>query len=228
LIGKIGGMSTQNNIFIITSTIITQSGLISPYDRFLQTIETIDSIRKKLKNSIIILVDNSNLTFIGNESEKLISKVDYFFNISERKICQFMNKKEIKGAGESYMLLVALNFIKQTNLASKRIFKISGRYKLSDEFDINLYENLLGKFCFKKIDKNEYGKYFLHSRMWSFCNTLLDETIELVKNSFITHTKEDITIEEAIYKNIDLKKTVEFERIYCEGYIAPWNKLIRD
>lgn len=221
-------MNSQNNVFIITSTINTNLGLISPENRFIQTIETIDSIRKKVLNSIIIMIENSSSPLHDEQYKLLSSKVDYFVDIGQRNICQTFNKNGIKGAGESYMLLVGLDIIKQQNILTKTIFKISGRYRLSEDFNIKRYDSILGKYCFKTRDKNESGNYFLHSRMWSCCGTLIDDMMNLIQNSLNTHLKENITIEEAIYKNIDLTKLIEFDTIHCEGYIAPWNKLILD
>jgi hypothetical protein len=214
------------NTFIITSTINTQFGLISPENRFNQTLETIESI--KSVNCPIIMIDNSNFSLSCNQYKILKNKVDYFIDIGQRKHSLFFNKNGVKGAGECYMLLVALDILKKHFYESKRIFKISGRYKLSKEFNINTYNNLTKKYCFKTREKNDVGNYFLHSRMWSFCGTLLLEAENLIKNSFNTLLKEQITIEECIYKNIDFTKLIEFDKIYCEGYIAPWNILITD
>jgi hypothetical protein len=220
-------MNTQNNVFIITSTINTNLGLISPENRFYQTLETIESIRQKVNNSIIILIDNSSFSLPESSYKLLSEKCDYFIDIGQRSICREFNSQGIKGAGESYMLLVGLDIIKQQNIQCDKIFKISGRYKLSESFDILKYDTP-GKFYFKTRDKNQVGNYFLHSRMWAVCGTLFSEMKNLIEKSFNTHLKENITIEEAIYKNIDLIKLIEFDTIHCEGYIAPWNTLIRD
>jgi hypothetical protein len=220
-------MNIQNNVFIITSTINTNLGLISPENRFYQTLETIESIRQKVNNSIIILIDNSSFSLSESSYKLLSEKCDYFINIGQRSICREFNSQGIKGAGESYMLLVGLDIIEQQNIQCDKIFKISGRYKLSESFDILKYDTP-SKFYFKTRDKNEVGNYFLHSRMWAVCGTLFSEIKNLVEKSFNTHLKENITIEEAIYKNIDLTKLIEFDTIHCEGYIAPWNTLIRD
>jgi hypothetical protein len=221
-------MNTQNNIFIITSTINTPLGLISPPKRFQETIGTIQSIRKNFENSIIVMVDNSSNQLESQNYDILKSLVDFFVDVGQRKFCKFINDNGIKGAGECYMLLTAFNLLKKQNLNIDRIYKISGRYKLSDSFDSKQYENTYGKYCFKTRDVNHDGKTFLHTRMWSFCGSLLDECEKMVQNSYQEHVLKNITIEESIYNNIDLTKLVEYDMIHCEGYIAPWNKLITD
>jgi hypothetical protein len=221
-------MNTEHNVFIITSTINTHLGLISPKDRFEQTVDTINSIKEKDKTSIIILIDNSSFFLESFQYQYLKTNVNYFIDIGQRKQSLVFNQNGIKGAGELYMLLLGLNIIKEKQIKTKRLFKISGRYKLNKDFDILEYEDLHAKYCFKKVDKDEMNENFLHTRFWSFCGSLIDETTEMIKRSIQTHLSENITIEKAIYKNIDLKKLKEFDILHCEGYIAPWNILIKD
>jgi hypothetical protein len=215
-------------VFIITSTINTNLGLIHPADRFQQTLNTIDSIRKKIHDSFIILIDNSTNRLEEENYDFLKNSVDMFVNIGERKFCRFINENGVKGAGECYMLLVAFDLLKKQKFSINRIYKISGRYALSDSYEKKQYENLYGKYCFKTREKNEFGKIFLHSRMWSFCGSLIDDAEEFVRQSFREHVFKNITIEEALYNNIDLTKLIEFDKIHCQGYIAPWNILIND
>jgi hypothetical protein len=221
-------MNTPNNVFVITSTINTNLGLINPEDRFRQTINTIYSIKEKDETSIIILIDNSSFPLEAHQNAFLKENVDCFMDIGQRKHSLLYNKSGIKGAGELHMILLALNIIKEKKICAKRIFKISGRYKLGKNFNILDYEKESNNFIFKNRDKDELDEWFLHTRFWSFCGTLINETIKLIRNSIQTHLSENITIEKAIYKNIDLTKLKELDTIHCEGYIAPWNILIKD
>jgi hypothetical protein len=222
-------MNTQNNLFIVTSTIVTNHGMISSQDRFLQTIETIESIRKNDKNSKIFLIDNSE---IPEEIKKILSdKVDMFMGIGQRNATKIFNINQMKGAGELYMLLVAIDFLMSNNLKFKRIFKLSGRYKLSDNFDMRFYDDLGEKFCFKTREKDYNNNFFFHTRMWSVDGNLIEDMKEIIQKSFkmhISNLDKNLTIENCIYKNMNFSKLVEVGTIYCEGYIAPWNKLIQD
>jgi hypothetical protein len=108
-------MNTQNNVFIITSTINTQFGLISVEDRYQQTIATIDSIKQKDKNAVIILIDNSSVPLSDVQYNILNANATYFLDIGNRTPCKLLNKYCVKGAGEAYMLLVGLDLIKKLN-----------------------------------------------------------------------------------------------------------------
>lgn len=221
-------MTTQNNVFIITSTINTNWGLISSNDRYLQTLDTISSIKQKDNTAIIILIDNSTQPLGNDQYDLLISKVNYFLDIGTRTPCKELNKSGAKGAGEAYMLLVAIDLIKQLNLNPKRIFKISGRYKLSNEFNINFYDTMYNNYVFKTRHINEYKLISLHTRLWSVCGSLINNMKELVSQSFYQHLVAKTTIEEAMFKIIDKDLLLETEHIHCEGFIAPWNQLIND
>jgi len=221
-------MNTQNNIFIITSTINTQIGLISVEDRYQQTIITIDSIKQKDKNAIIILIDNSSLPLSSEQLTILSDSVNYFLDIGDRTPCKLFNKNGVKGAGEAYMLLVGLDLIKKLNLLPKRVFKISGRYKLTDTFDISFYTDIYGKYIFKTRTTNEYNVTSLHTRLWSVCGSELADMKDLIAKSFYRHIVDNTTIEEAMFLNIDKTKLLEVEQIHCEGLIAPWSILINE
>jgi hypothetical protein len=221
-------MTTQNNVFIITSTINTNWGLISSNDRYLQTLDTISSIKQKDNTATIILIDNSTQPLGDEQYDLLVKQVTYFLDIGNRKPCIEFNKNGAKGAGEAYMLLVALDLVKQLNLTPKRLFKISARYKLSNEFNINFYDTVTNKYVFKTRNTNEYGLVSLHARLWSVCGSLISNMKELVSQSLYKHIAEATTIEEAMFKIIDKDLLVEVEQIHCEGIIAPWNQLIND
>jgi hypothetical protein len=228
LIGKSGGMNTQNNVFIITSTINTPFGLISVEGRYQQTIDTIDSIKQQDKNAVIILIDNSTVPLSDAQYNILTANVTYFLDIGNRTPCKLLNKDGVKGAGEAYMLLVGLDLIKKMNLLPKRVFKISGRYKLSNTFSIAFYNDTYGKYVFKTRTTNEYETISLHARLWSACGSELTDMKELIAKSFYQHIVDNTTIEEAMFKNIDKTKLLEVEQIHCEGLIAPWNTLINE
>lgn len=221
-------MANEPYLFILTSTINTPHGLIDPETRFQQTIDSINTIKNKVPNSIIMLVENS--TELPKQIEDiLLNLVDHYIYIGKRRDIIELNRNGVKGGGEAYMLLVAFDYIKNKNIKAKRIFKLSARYKLSNEFDINSYNDMNDNYLFKTRDKHDYQKdYFLHTRMWSFGYSLLDDTIEMISKSFGTLFVENITIEESIFKHINKSKLSEINRIYCEGYIAPWNELIID
>ena len=144
-------LSRQNFLFIISSTICPTVDPIryikksrsdfDPYTRLLQTINTIKSIQNKMPGASILLIENSNIPLeyrVQLESE--CSSVLYY---SSDRIARNLRDSKNKGSGEAYMMIKTL---KKFDIKKFRgIFKISGRYELSDDFNIN-------NFCISKIN----------------------------------------------------------------------------
>lgn len=217
-----------SNTWIVTSTINTNWGLIEPQARFEQTIQTLISIRQHDPHSQILLIDNSNQGVNIDQYQLLSSHSNCVLMVGHRSICQQFNNMGIKGAGEAYMLLVALDALKRSNNTCNRIFKLSGRYSLSNSFDWSIYQDQQQKFCFKKLETNEWGQPFLHSRLWSSCGTLQAHMAQLISRSLCHMLHNNVTLEVALAACIDLTRLTQFDKIHCEGYIAPWNRLVVD
>lgn len=132
----------MNDLVLITSVINTGKvawsytetrSTYSAEQRYNQSLQTIDSIRKYLPGAKILFVECSD---IPNEYiTSLSSKVEYFvnqYNLTEaRAACLETNKK---GFGEAIQTKLAIEYIIQNNLSFNRFFKISGRYFLTDKF----------------------------------------------------------------------------------------------
>lgn len=219
----------QESIFVVTSTINTNIGRIHRSERFLQTIETLESIKNHAPDSKIIFVENSLFPIGDQECQVISGLVDFYIDIGSRSLVRYFNIYGTKGAGESIMLLVALDLIEKNKISADRIFKLSGRYKLSTSFDLAEYYN--SNFDNKLIFKKRHlflNKFCLDTRLWSFCSSLLNYSRTLLQESFRLLLFTGCTIEEAIFKNIDLNYLVEFEKIHCEGYLAECNMLIKE
>lgn len=224
----------QMNIYIVTSTVITGIGYVDPQKRFFETIETIASIRRADKNSYIILIDNSTVRMSPNDEKILEDIVDNYLYVGDRKQCIEYNKNGVRSAGEAFILLIAFDLIKITITREvNRIFKVSGRYKLTDGFDISEYneDQYKGKYCFKAreiTERHPDGNCFFHTRLWSFCYSLLDDAILLIRNSMRTVLEQEMHIEKAIFMHINRNILIEKDVIHCEGTLALWDEKISE
>jgi hypothetical protein len=131
------------DIFIITSVINTESypwsycsvrSVYSGDERFSQSLETIESIKKFFKNAKILFMECSKLS--ENQENELRSQVDFYINIygsnESNEACMTTNKK---GYGEALQTKRAVEYILANNITFSRLFKISGRYSLTNLFD---------------------------------------------------------------------------------------------
>ena len=146
----------MNDLVLVTSVINTGKlawsytqtrSTYSPEERYNQSLQTIDSIRKYLPGAKIVFVECSDIP--DEYTMSLISKVEYFVNqyhISEaREVCINSNNK---GLGEATQTKFAIEYIIQNNLSFNRFFKISGRYFLTDKFVSDKYK--MDAYTFKR------------------------------------------------------------------------------
>jgi hypothetical protein len=220
------------NVYVVTSTIVTGIGHIDPQTRFYETIETIKSIRKQDKNSYVLLIDNS-LSKLPDAEENLISSMsDYYLYVGDRKQCIEFNKNGVRSAGEAFILLVSFDVIRnEIRNEVNRIFKVSGRYRLTESFDPSEYDSFKGKYCFKSREENkrhDETTCFLHTRLWSFCYTLLDDANDLLRKSLKTIFEKNVNIEEAMFFNINKNLIAEKDVLHCEGILAMWNEKVSE
>ena len=128
--------------FIITSCIyvydkpLNCSSTRSVYtseNRIMQTKETINSIRKYCPGAYIILTDNGE----QNPADSLSHCVDNFIYLGNDKTVRRAAASKNKSVGETVLLLKTLSDdMKKFDL----IFKISGRYCLTHDFDVTRFD----------------------------------------------------------------------------------------
>lgn len=196
-----------------------QEDKFSAYDeeqRFNQTLDTIECIRKKVSESYVVLFECSSRPIDEKQKDILKKKVDLFLEFCDepviKQIYENLEKKpELITYGKSLLetrgLLNALYTIQKHNLFSdsQRVFKLTGRYLLNDNFDIQDYQSkfLEGKYIVKRYeylsqeaenyDEKEldnvytylYGaKGMMITGLWSFDRVLFNEAVEALEKAF--------------------------------------------
>lgn len=234
-------------LFIISSSINHfNSDLFSVYtskERFEQTLETINSIKVKVPNSSIVLFDLSEEKIDENYSNHLKSVTDVFFEYYNDSSIQnlYDNFKKFpnlfmygKSLVEMYGLIKTLTYLEDSiNMNNiKRIFKITGRYKLNDFFEIKEYESkfLTNKYICKTFKYSDFepetnahfhiykNKGFLVTGLWSFDTSLTYETIDILEKSFqylqiLLKFGDGNDIEHSLYQFIDKNKLIECDEL---------------
>lgn len=224
----------NNNLFLITSCINTDFGIYKPQQRFEQTIETINSIRKFAPNSKIFIADNSYIRELNDKVYKYFTKTcDFVANFSNEENCRNLNAAKLKSAADTVlslkmieMLLAHKDGMKLLNSA-KNIFRISGRYQLTEQFDENKY-NHFGKFVLKRYDtwredKIIDGLYI--TRLMKLCPSLCGIYHTSLAKSVETILETGVDMEHAVYKNIDKKYVITIEELGVKGNVAPNGQL---
>lgn len=229
-------------LFLISSSINHfKSDELSTYDtdeRFLQTMETIKSIRNRVDDVKICLFELSNQPILEKYKSELIGNVDLYLDYHDdddiKNIYENFDKnidkfKYGKSLLEICGLIKTLKVIGDNNYFSDttRVFKISGRYQLNKHFNINDYKSkfLDNKYICQFLEYNEnigednthyhvYGnKGSLVTALWSFDRYLFNEIIRTLEKSYLYLQKMILytngnDIEHSIYHFIDKSKLI--------------------
>jgi hypothetical protein len=240
---------------LITSAVYSNYGIYTPQQRIGQTLDTVKSARKYIPDATIILIDNSKVDVQNDTSvefEELIDQVDYYIdNSDDTDIQHFHNNVSNYDIGKNSMevlgMLKALTYIatnedimKDIN-ASNRIFKLSGRYQVTDKFDITKFDNAntKDKYVFKKAQPAWCNpavtgvNSLLQTRLYSFTPSQFTDTIKLfqtiITNMVETYNNRNyIDVEHSMSKFVPKDRLVELETVGLQGNIAPNGMMIID
>ena len=219
------------NIFIVTSCMKPSFGVINFEDRYKQTLETFDSITLKDPESLIVFSDSSVYPMTEEENETIQSKIHVSIDFSEDKNCKIFNQHGLKSYGENYMLLNTITQLKTIydfNTLEGRMFKLGGRCKLQESFDIQDFSNYHGKYIFKKrlnswmsedIQQTFGSTHILETRLYSWCFSLIDDYMNVITKNLETF-KLGLDTEHSHLLNIDPDKLVELDTLNCECIMA--------
>lgn len=218
----------------------------SEQQRFEQTLKTIESVREKVPESYIVLFECSSSSISEKHKDVFRDKCDLFLEFYDepvlKQIYENIEKRpELITYGKSLLetrgLLNSLYFIAQNNLFSdsQRIFKLSGRYLLNEDFNIDDYKSrfLEDRYVIKKYEylKEEMNNYKPEEKMdnvyaylygaegmmvtglWSFDRMLFPEIVKSLENAFIYMERmiqytAGTDIEHALYRFLNKKNVV--------------------
>lgn len=146
----------MNDLVLITSVINTGTkewsyssirSVYTPEERYTQTLYTIESVRRYFPSSKIFLVESSQISEIYTRT--FLEKTDFYLNLNEydyvRKACL---ESKMKGYGEATQTKYALEYLEVHKIQFKRVFKLSGRYFLTELFNPDNFSN--EQYTFKK------------------------------------------------------------------------------
>ena len=225
----------STDLFIVTSALRTSIGVIDEQTRINQTIEGLKSLRKAAPNAIILLVDASSKPVDEATTFQLIKFADKSISLFGDEDLMALANAGLKSQAEVALLFKTLSIIKQHPELQKmmanvrRVFKLSGRTNMLEGYDPKAYDDLYGKYVFKKRMASwlppqkqlESGCDHLYiTRMYSFCVSLLDDYLNTLPQIYQTINQHGVDTEHAHFGNIDHNLITEFETLYCQGVLA--------
>lgn len=203
---KLGRFKNKHKLFIVSSVIFCDS-FFTPENRLKQTMETLQSLKNKDPDCLILIVEGSEYNWYSHQFDDDIM-IHYTTNVN-----QYSSRN--KSAGEIILLSNCLDSFIFNNIIQnvdiERIFKISGRYVLTDDFEFknHLVADISGNM-------SEYVKS-IQTSLFSFTPKVLNN----IKN-MLREYKLDInhnSIEEILYSYIK-KNKLTFKHIIILGVKA--------
>lgn len=179
-------------------------------ERFEQTIDSIKSIKEKVPDAYILIYEGSETQIKESYKKQFLENSDLyleFYNDPYMKTLYENLHRDpdkftfVKSMLECRSLEIVMDHMREYNLFNdvQRVFKLSGRYKLNEHFDINDYKTkfLINKYVMKYYDYKErfenmddvyttlYGcKGSIVTGLWSFDRYLFSDIYQVLQKSF--------------------------------------------
>ncbi len=197
--------------------------VFSPEMRFKQTQNTINSIKQKIPNSQIFIVECSKLS--EEEENYFRNNCDYFLNLINDATATNYIYSHSKSLGEGTMTILAINFIKQNNIEYDAFFKISGRYWLSNNFNYNNFEN--ANIIVKYINNDVNN---CCTSLYKLCKNNIDDFLYFLisKNESMINCIGYEVLFAIFLKSNSLHNITNLNKIGVNGFISVSNDFIDD
>lgn len=170
---------------------INTRSIYSVEERLQQLLVTIESVKNKIPDHYIILVDASKN--IEKYENTLITLVNEYYNFKENE--NIMNKVEspFKGVGEIYTML---GYLLNNDISRfECLIKISGRYYLNNNFKYEIFDNNLNIF-------RPFYDRVVSTRLYKVNKDYFEKFIEILKNA-INLLEKGQSIEEILYAQME-------------------------
>jgi hypothetical protein len=205
----------------------------SKYDgteRFLQTVETIYSIKKFMGNDVLIVFnESSNIDIITKQI--IENLVDLFIDLAEYDdIYQDCQINLNKGISECKQMMKCLEIIDKTNIKFDHLFKISARYSLTSDFNLNEFDNSSNNFkrvpdkCFfrEKVPSCYTFFYKIYHKNMNEYKIALSKTVSYLEDKL--KKNEHISLETVLPFN--LQNNVYVSTLGICGKVGPTGQII--
>jgi hypothetical protein len=172
----------MKTLFILTSALNTKFGVHSNSQRLEQTLDSIASIRQHSPGASIAVVEMGGIPPTATQIATIESQVEYYYNFSENEAVQGIfhstdNWDIVKNTTEVMIFGTVLEAMTAAHIPEQfdRIFKMSGRYQLTDRFDPEYYSSVADRIVVLERKASQFPSYITDgmeyqymSRLWSW------------------------------------------------------------
>jgi hypothetical protein len=222
----------QLQLFIVTSALNPNMGVVSREDRLKQTIEGLESLRERCPDALVILAEGSPFKVEDEKIKQLEELVNFVADFSgDKDIGQFASIGK-KSEAENVLMLKVLMLLKnepglmRIMHSVRRVYKLSARTVINKGFNTVDHDHF-GKYVFKKRmptwlagDAAETFTDLLITRLFSFCPSLIDDYSIVCRRNLGVIRDAGVDTEHVHFFNIEPDRLVELDEIYCQGVMA--------
>lgn len=237
----------MKSAFIITSALNTKFGVYTTEQRLQQTLDTIASIRRHVPDAKIVAIELAGISPTAEQVEIMTANTDLYIDFSKNEaVVDIFNSTDnwdiVKNTTEVMGFANALEQMQANHTFNDvdRVFKISGRYTLSDTFDIKQFEQLPGRIVVATRRNSQFGAAITGgitqqymSRLWSWPVEATEQVIEAYNDGFV-YIAERIAaggycdIEHLLFKYLPSALVTEVAKVGVQGNIAPNGQAVVD
>ena len=232
---------------MVTSAINTKFGIFNSEQRLQQTIDTINSITGRCPGAKVYLIEMAAIPLTEAQWATISPMVNGIVDFNDdQDVKDIFNGSDnwdwVKNATEVMCFKQAIEQLREQGEFEgiDRVHKISGRYTLSDNFDLERYEQFPDNIFIKvpitsqfplEVTGNIPVQYM--SRLWSWPVALTDEVIKAYEDGFV-YIAERIAaggycdIEHMLYKFLPKQHVHEVGLTGVTGNIGPNGARIDD
>ena len=158
----------------------------------------------------------------------------WFINMGDNEVVKSFSLKGMRSQAECFSFMSFLDWFKQQNITGKRIYKISGRYTLTDNFivdddsykDAFVFSDALESWMPKEIQNIAGANKLFRLRLWHMDYNLLDtfeRELPVILRDCIDY---GIDVEHSYWKHLHKYRVIELDKIGVKGIIAPSGEYI--
>jgi hypothetical protein len=224
--------------FVVTSAINSKFGVYSPEERLVQTVITLQNIRFKVPNAKIIVMECAGTPIIENQSNVLENNCDLLLDFSHdpdvHAIYQSDNWDVVKNSTEIMCFGRTLRMCNNDGdfAGYDRIHKMSGRYVLNDDFNLDVYEQHPDRIIIGPKHQSQFPyqvtgiELQYMARLWSWPASQMETVIKVYEDS-LAYIGDRVSvggyadIEHVLYKFLPEDLVTEVPLLGVEGFIAP-------
>lgn len=231
--------------FIVTSAVNSKFGIYSPEERLAQTVITLQNIKFRVPDAKIVVMECAGTALTQAQSDTLENNCDLLVDFSRDPdvlaIYQSDNWDVVKNATEIMCFGRTLHICKNDGdfAGYDRIHKMSGRYILNDDFNLDVYEQYPNQIIIGPKHQSQFPfqmtgiELQYMARLWSWPADQLDTVIKVYEDSlaYIGNRVNQggyADIEHVLYKFLPESLVQEIPSLGVEGFIAPNGVAIRN